>query len=80
LQQTRTVTDKGNQLQDAWIIRTKKDNQERFFEHTVRLYEWQTLEISLIDTGFTVEAVYGDYEKQPYTPTTPRLIILAAAK
>lgn len=80
LQQTRIVTDNGNQLHDAWIIRTKKDNQERFFEHTVRLYEWQTFEISLIDTGFTVEAVYGNYEKQPYNTTTPRLIILAATK
>ena len=80
LQQTRTVTSKGSQLHDAWIIHIKKDNQECFFEHTVRLYERQTLENMLTTTGFTVQAVYGDYEKQPYSPTTPRLIILSIAK
>jgi ubiquinone/menaquinone biosynthesis C-methylase UbiE len=80
LQQTRTVMDNGNQLNDAWTIRTKKDNQERFFQHTVRLYDRQTLENMLTATGFTVKAIYGDYEQQPYTPTTPRLIILASAK
>ncbi len=80
LQQTRTVTDQGRQLHDAWTIRTKQDNQERFFEHTVRLYDRQTLENMLTNSGFIVQAIYGDYEKQPYTPTTPRLIILANAK
>lgn len=80
LQQTRTLTEQCNELHDAWTIRTKKNNQELFFEHTVRLYERQTLENMLTTSGFTVQAVYGDYEKQPYTPTTPRLIILAIAK
>jgi SAM-dependent methyltransferase len=80
LQQTRTLTDNGNQLSDSWTIRTKKDNKEFFFKHTVRLYDRKTLENILIKTGFAIEAVYGDYEEQPYTPTTPRLIILAAVK
>jgi SAM-dependent methyltransferase len=79
LQQTRTIIN-GNQLHDSWTIRTKKDNQEHFFEHTVRLYECQTLETILANSGFNVQAVYGDYEEQPYNPTTPRLIILAIAK
>jgi ubiquinone/menaquinone biosynthesis C-methylase UbiE len=80
LQQTRTITDNGNQLQDHWTIRIKKDNQENVFEHTVRLYERRRLEAMLNTSGFKVEAVYGDYEKQPYNSTTPRLIILAIAK
>jgi ubiquinone/menaquinone biosynthesis C-methylase UbiE len=80
LQQTRTISDNGSQLCDHWTIRTKKDNQEHLFEHTVRLYGRRTLETMLKDSGFTIEAVYGDYELQPYNSTTPRLIILAAAK
>lgn len=79
LQQIRTVTNNGKQLHDHWTIRTKKDNQENFFEHTVRLYDRQTLKSLLTTAGFIVQVVYGDYEEQPYTPTTPRLIILAVA-
>jgi ubiquinone/menaquinone biosynthesis C-methylase UbiE len=80
LQQTRTITNSSNQLHDHWTIHTKKDKQEHVFEHTVRLYERRHLETMLTTVGFKVEAVYGDYEKQPYNSTTPRLIILAAAK
>jgi SAM-dependent methyltransferase len=80
LQQTRTLANSGNQLHDHWTIRTKKNNQERFFEHTVRLFDREHLEAMLATVGFKVEAVYGDYEKQPYNSATPRLIILAAAK
>jgi hypothetical protein len=79
LQQTRTVIDQGSQLHDAWTIRTKQDNQEHFFDHTVRLYDRQTLENMLTNSGFIVQTIYGDYEKQLYTPTTPRLIVLAIA-
>jgi ubiquinone/menaquinone biosynthesis C-methylase UbiE len=80
LKQTRTIIYNGGQLHDHWTICTKKDNKEFVFKHAVRLYERQTLESLLNIAGFIVEAVYGDYEEQPYTPTTPRLIILAAAK
>jgi ubiquinone/menaquinone biosynthesis C-methylase UbiE len=80
LQQTRTVTNNGRRLHDHWIIRTKNDHQEHAFEHTVRLYEREILETMLTTTGFIVEAVYGDYENQPYNTTTPRLIIFAVAK
>jgi ubiquinone/menaquinone biosynthesis C-methylase UbiE len=80
LQQTRTITDNGSKLHDQWIIRPKKNNQEHFFEHTVRLYDREHLEAMLAASGFKVETVYGDYELQPYNSTTPRLIILAVAK
>ena len=79
LQQTRTVSNDGDQLCDTWTIRGK-DGAVRIFGHSVRLYQRRQLEGLLSEAGFSVELVLGDYEGQQFSAQTPRLIILASAK
>jgi SAM-dependent methyltransferase len=78
LLQERTITNNGEKLCDLWTIHGK-DGQVMVFEHTVRLYKPQHLAKLLTETGFTVKAIYGNYEEQPYSSTTPRLIIRTSA-
>lgn len=78
LQQTRTVSKSGDRLHDLWIVRPKKEGSEKAFEHTVRLYTSQQLTSLLKKARFTLQATYGDYEEQPYSQTTPRLILRAS--
>jgi len=47
------------------------------FEHNVRLYEFRQLQVFLEQAGFTVNAVYGDYDHQSFSPSSNRLILVA---
>ena len=48
----------------------------RVFEHTARLYEFKRLQGLLEKAGFTVNAVYGDYGGQSFSPNSSRLILV----
>ena len=80
LLQKRTVNADGAELHDLWVVCDKADGKIRFFEHTVRLYEFKQLQGLLEQAGFMVKRVYGDYEGQQFSPVSDRLILVAEAK
>jgi ubiquinone/menaquinone biosynthesis C-methylase UbiE len=80
LQQQRTVSADGERLRDLWTIQDKATGQVRVFGHSVRLYQRIQLEELLATTGLATQAVYGDYEQQPYSAEAPRLILRVSAK
>ena len=47
--------------------------------HTLRFMPKQTLERLLTEAGFTIEAVYGDWDKSPWTPSSPEIVVIAGA-
>ena len=80
LQQKRTVSRKGDWLCDLWTIREKASGRLAVFEHAVRLYGRSELEGLLEKAGFAVERVYGGYERENFSPNSPRLILVAETK
>jgi ubiquinone/menaquinone biosynthesis C-methylase UbiE len=79
LLQKRTVTKGGETLRDLWVIYDKATNQRVVFEHSVRLYKLNQLQSLLEKAGFTVNKIYGDYEKQAFDANSTRLILLSTA-
>jgi SAM-dependent methyltransferase len=75
LKQERTISADGVWLCDHWIIKKRVDGQEHVFDHRARLYTYTQLENMLSTAGFSVNEVFGDYEKQPFSPASSRLII-----
>ena len=49
----------------------------RTHDLTIRVVGLGELDLMLRLTGFEVEAVYGDFEGEPFTPTSDHLIVLA---
>ncbi len=80
LLQKRTVSRDGGWLCDFWVVCDKTDGKLLTFEHVARLYTLSRLQELLVEAGFQVNRVYGDYEKQTYSAGSSRLIVLAAAK
>ncbi len=79
LTQKRSISISGDQLCDEWILKKKFSGEKAVFEHTVRLYLHSDLERMLATTGFRVDNVFGDYEAQPYSGDSSRLILVASA-
>jgi ubiquinone/menaquinone biosynthesis C-methylase UbiE len=77
LHQKQTVSKRGDRRCDVWEVHDKADGQVKVFEHSVRLYDRQQLEQLLAFTGFTVKAVFGDYEEQTFSADMPQLIFIA---
>ncbi|MGD0450854.1 MAG: hypothetical protein ABSA79_07370 [Candidatus Bathyarchaeia archaeon] len=77
LLQKRTVEANGARLHDLWVICNKEDGRIRVFEHNARLYELKRLQVLLEQAGFTVKAIYGDYNQQSLSPSSSRLILVA---
>jgi SAM-dependent methyltransferase len=75
LEQKRSVSSDGNWLCDRWTIKLHDNGQERVFDHKARLYTRAQLEAMLSMAGFSVDQVFGDYEKQPFSRDSSRLII-----
>jgi SAM-dependent methyltransferase len=75
LKQERTVSDDGTWLCDHWVIKLHGNGQDRVFDHKARLYTRAQLESMLFLAGFSVNSVFGDYEQQPFSGASPRLII-----
>jgi SAM-dependent methyltransferase len=79
LRQERTVSIDCEWLCDHWTIQ-QHEGQVRVFDHKARLYTRVQLECMLSDAGFSVKAVFGDYEQQPLSLSSSRLIIQSNAK
>jgi SAM-dependent methyltransferase len=62
------------------MVCDKTSGQFLVFEHTARLYMFSRLQELLLEAGFLVNRVYGDYERQDFSADSNRLIILANAK
>jgi len=78
LLQKRAVSGDGGWLCDFWVVCDKTDGKLLTFEHTARLYGLSRLQELLVEAGFRVSQVYGDYEKQAFTGcSSDRLIVLA---
>ena len=80
LQQKRVVSADGDWLCDHWAVTQRTNGQVKNFDHKARLYTRTRLEGILSEAGFSVDVVFGDYEKQPFSTDSPRLIIQAKAK
>jgi len=80
LLQKRTVITNSQILHDLWVVCDKADGQIRVFEHTARLYEFKRLQGLLEKASFAVNAVYGDYGGQSFSPNSSRLILVASAR
>jgi len=80
LLQKRTIDAHGEKLHDQWTVRDKADWQLRVFEHVARLYTWGCLQGLIEKAGFSVKAVYGDYEGQTFSVESHRLILVANIK
>ena len=80
LKQERTVSADGAWLCDRWTVKQHADEQERVFEHKARLYTRTQLEAMLSMASFSVDQVFGDYEQQPFSSFSPRLIIQSNVK
>jgi hypothetical protein len=46
--------------------------------HALRFRSAATLAATLADAGFTVESVYGDWDRRPTEPTSRELIVVAS--
>jgi ubiquinone/menaquinone biosynthesis C-methylase UbiE len=79
LKQQRTVSPDGDWLCDHWTVEQQGNGQERVFEHKARLYTRTKLENMLSQAGFYIYHVLGDYEQQPFSDDSPRLIIKSSA-
>jgi Methylase involved in ubiquinone/menaquinone biosynthesis len=80
LQQERTVSSDGDWLCDHWTARQQASGQVRVFDHKARLYTRDQLECMLSDAGFSILEVFGDYEQQPFSGASPRLVIKSSAR
>lgn len=80
LLQKRTVDKNGSRLRDLWIVRNKTDGKIRVFTHVVRLYSLKVLQTLLEKGDFRVEGIYGDYNRQKFSPESNRLILVTSAK
>jgi len=79
LKQVRTVSENGDWLCDQWTI-TEYTGKKSVFRHKARLYTLTQLEEMLDNAEFAVDSVFGDYERQPFSQESKRLIILSRAK
>ncbi len=80
LQQTRTFEANGKKLHDTWLVQDKANGLRWVFEHVAHLYTFDGLKGMLEKAGFSVEAVYGDYERQSFNADSNRLILVASLK
>ena len=48
------------------------------YEFVLRSYSLPELEVILQSSGFRIVNAYGNFDNEPYSPDSPRMIILAA--
>jgi len=76
----RTMSPYRLWLRDFWVIYVKADRLFVLFRHHVRLYMRSELEGLLVQAGFCIKEVLGDYQTQTFRSDSTRLIILAQVK
>jgi len=71
--QRRRLDDGGRRVVKDVLIEGPEGRQE--WTESVRMYGRKELESMLERAGLTVEQAFGDYDRSPYSDTTPRLIL-----
>ena len=67
-------------LSDKWVhknIVIKKEDGEKYFQESVRLFELIELSMLLQEAGITTVRVFGDYDGAPYSAASKRMILFA---
>ncbi len=80
LLQKRTISPDRWWLRDFWVVYVKADRLFVVFRHHVRLYMRGELEGLLVQAGFCIKKVLGDYQTQTFRSDSNRMILLANAK
>jgi SAM-dependent methyltransferase len=80
LLQKRSVSVDGGLMRDFWVTRDKATGEICVFVHIVRLFGRNFLKDLLFKSGFSVDKVYGDYEKADFGNGAKRLILVGHKK
>lgn len=74
--QERRMSDDGR-----YVVKTiSLEGEGRQFMERVRLYDGDELGAMARRAGLRVEEVFGDYDGAPWTPSTPRLLLVASRR
>ena len=73
IEQHRRITDDGRVEKQIRIV---TDDGERVIDESVKLYSRERIEQMFTQAGLTVKNVWGDFDGQPHTAHSPRLIIM----
>ena len=77
--QERRLTDDGRIIEKRIRIEAHDNAPTREFVERVRLYRPEDLDAMLARAGLTPGPVFGGYDRSPYSPASPRYIVLAGA-
>ncbi|NIA07583.1 MAG: methyltransferase domain-containing protein [Actinobacteria bacterium] len=75
IEQHRRITDDGRVEKRIRIV---TDAGERIIDESVKLYSREGIEQMFTQSHLTVKNVWGDFDGQPHTTRSPRLIIMGA--
>ena len=75
IEQNRRITDDGRVEKQ---IRILDDTGERTIDESVKLYPREQIEQMFTQSHLSVKKVWGDFDGQPHTAHSPRLIIMGA--
>lgn len=62
------------------ITCSEPNGQTRAWRESVRVYQPEELAALIEQAGLRIRSRYGDYEGEPWSPASPRLILLAEKK
>ena len=77
--QERRLADGGRIIEKRIRIAHRGDAPAREFVERVRLYRPEDLNCMLASAGLTPGPTFGGYDRSPYSPESPRYIVLAGA-
>lgn len=75
IEQRRRITDDGRVEKQIRIVH---DNDERIIDESVKLYSRGRIEQMFTQSDLIVKNAWGDFDGQPHTVYSPRLIIMGA--
>lgn len=78
VEQFRRISPDGRRVEKEVLARG--DGNEETFRETVRLFSRPEMEEMLERAGLAVEEVFGDYDCEPHTVNSPRLILAGRKK
>lgn len=58
-------------------IKIKNDSKEESYLESVRIYSFDDFELKFNSNGFMIEKVFGDYQGNPLSEVSPRMIIFS---
>jgi len=67
-------------MSDKWVhknIVIKKNDGEKYFQESVRMFELDELSLLLKEAGIAVQRVFGDYDGSVYSRNSKRMILFA---